>query len=437
MHKYFNYFNPSKSLFLKNIKRTYTIKENHISNKINIDQKEYYKKYIELRSDVKSIPTQKMLDHISQCNYGDDAAGEDPTMNKLLKTLCEKFNKEAALFASTGRMANMIGILTNVSQGENIILGRRSHLNVLEIDSLKLLGMKITTNSQLDSKNKEAANYDPDQIFENDDNKFDLKEILIEEKKNFLTNFDNRENKYKNFEENLKNIENTRLICFENTHVYNGGVLFDMENFTKNVLPIKENYKTPKGEDLIFHLDGSRILNASVASKISPENLTKDFETLNICLSKGLGAPCGSVIFMKNKQYERAKEIRQALAGNMRQSGILAAPALIALEDYEERFENDHKNAKILNHGLSSIKGLLSPKPDSNIVTVYLDKEYLNYEIIEEFIKYLEIEFNILVLHINNKKYIRCVLHHQVSLDQVNLAIKGFEKTVEYFMNKK
>ena len=389
---------------------------------INTNQNEYFKEYVELRSDVKTLPTKKMLDNITQCYYGDDTCKEDPTMNKLLNKLCDLFKKDCALFVPTGTMGNMISLLTHAKRGDYIIQGKKSHINILENMFENLLGLNTLTTSIIDTVNPEASRIDPEhsEITE----EFDISKIIQE-------NLNKVPNEYPN--NKLEDIV-PKIIAFENSHNFNGGLTLDMKNFKENILP-KTFYKN---EQLSLHLDGSRVLNSSVATKLSPEYLTKDFNTVNFCLSKGFGAPCGSVIFLENKKYEEARILRKAMGGGMRQSGILAAPALIALEDYQIRFESDHFNAKLLSRGINSIKGLFSPTPQTNIVNVYLDNTYFNnFNYTAEIVQILNDKYKVLLHDMQNKKYIRAVLHHQVSTEQVKDTIKAFEECVNILKNKK
>lgn len=420
--------------------------------KINTNQNEYYKEYIELRSDVKTIPTKRMLENIQNCFYGDDCFNEDPTTNKLLTHLSDLFNKESALFVPSGTMGNMACLSLHAERGDYIIQGHKSHIHITEMASQKLLGFKPLTTRLLDPINPTAAKFDPDHQTDFSKEKFSVEKAInefIQLNLNLYSSCNSNSNKSENANSNSNNMldENAQIkpkaIALENTHNYNGGVLLDMKYFKESILP----EKTPKSKSksssnsnnkIALHLDGSRILNASVALAATPASLTADFDTVNICLSKALGAPCGSVIFLENKNYEKAKGIVKALGGGMRQNGVLAAAALTALEDYRERFEIDHENAKILAEGLGNIQGLNCPKPQSNIVNVYFDGLFFKgvLDCCSMFDKFLAEKHNVLTHAFENGKYIRCVLHHQVSREQVYKTIKAFENVVTEFQRK-
>ncbi len=401
---------------------------------IKFNQKEYFKEYIEMRSDVKTIPTKKMLDSIQNSYFGDDCFDEDPTMNKLLSKFCDLFGKEAALFVPSGTMGNMACLKLHANVGDFIIQGAKCHIYKTELPSQMILGFRPILEKLLDPINPSAKKFDSDHLTD-----FEIEKFSIEKKiENHLESLSFESNKSINLVEIYKNAKKPKAIVLENSHNYNGGVLLNMKYVKDIILPEKEKYErlNELGYKIGMHLDGSRVLNASVSSKISPKDLTKDFDTVNICLSKGLGAPCGSVILFEGRFYEKIKGYIKQLGGGMRQNGVLAAPALVALEDYEERFEKDHSNAKLLSQGLNNIKGLFSPETQTNIVNVYLDKDYFKVDHTLEFEKYLSNNYKVMTHSFENAKYIRCVMHHQVSTEQVNTAIKAFEQTALFFENK-
>jgi len=431
-----------------NAKRTFTrsyvsiTKKNYNSmgynsKKIDTNKKDYFKDYIELRSDVKTIPTQKMLENIQNCLYGDDCFDEDPTTEKLLQKLCNLFKKESALFVPSGTMGNMVCLSLYAERGDFIFQGLKSHIFKTELPSQKLLGFRPLTCPLLDSINPTASKFDMDH-----QTNFKIEQFSISKAINDFAESNNVPKEIQvidkaNFFEAVKH---PKIVALENTHNYNGGVIIDRQYFKEFILPEKENFNKKHlinfetKNKIAFHLDGSRVLNASVASNLQPSLLTEDFETVNICLSKALGAPCGSVIFFESKHYEKAKGIVKALGGGMRQNGVLAAAALTALEDYEERFSNDHFNAGLLAHEINEIKGLNCPEPQTNIVNVYFDKDYFHQEnLADKFEEYLLKKHRVLTHSFEGGKYIRCVLHHQVDYNQVKIAIKGFEDGAAYF----
>jgi threonine aldolase len=371
----------------------------NFSSSINTDIKNYYEVYTELRSDVKTIPTEKMRRSVLDLNFGDDSAEEDPTMNKLCEKLAELSGKERGLFLPTGTMANIVGLNLNANRDDYIIQGERSHLNKTESDCQIFSGFKRIVSKDVDTPNK----------------MFEIESIV------------NKEN-------SSVDPKKIKIIAFENSHNYNGGKILNTKIVDEIIRPQIKN--SLKFKHLKFHLDGSRVLNAAAALKADPKLLTKNYDTVNICLSKGLGAPCGSVLLLDDKDYQRARKIRHYLGGDMRQDGFLAAPALVALEDWRERFESDHYRTRVLAEGLSKIQGLNVIPPETNIINIYPDGISIKNEDLELIENKLEKDFKVLVYTMDKQTYIRAVVHHQVSMDKINHAIESFEKVVKHFYRK-
>jgi len=394
-----NFISRASTNLIKKQKLICQICNKNFSNSIKTDIKNYYEVYTELRSDVKTIPTEKMRTSVLDLNFGDDSAEEDPTMNKLCEKLAELCGKERALFLPTGTMANMLGLNLNASRDDYIIQGERSHLNKTESDCQIFAGFKRIVSKDIDSPNK----------------KFDIESIV------------NKEN-------SSLDPKKIKIIAFENTHNYNGGKILNTDIVDEIIRPRIKN--SSKFKHLKFHLDGSRVLNAAAALKTDLKLLTKNYDTVNICLSKGLGAPCGSVLLLNDKDYQRARQIRHYLGGNMRQNGFLAAPALVALEDWRERFESDHYRTRVLAEGLSKIEGLNVIPPETNIINIYPDGTLITNEDLKLIENKLEKDFNVLVHTMDNQTYLRAVVHHQVGIEKINHAIDSFEKVVKQFYRK-
>jgi threonine aldolase len=363
------------------------------SSTINTDIKNYYEVYTELRSDVKTIPTENMRKSVLDLNFGDDSFEEDPTVNRLYKKLTDLFGKEKALLLPSGTMANIVGLSINVNRDDYILQGERSHLNKTESNSQRFAGFNRILSKDID----------------NPKNDFNVEQIV-------------------NKEHSHINPSKIKVIAFENSHNYNGGKILNTEIVDKIVKPQIKISK--KFNHLKFHLDGSRLLNAAVALKTDPKILIKLFDTINICLSKGIGAPCGSILLMDEKDYEKAREIRKYLGGSMRQAGFIAAPALVALEDWKERFEEDHFKTKLLADGISKIKGFKVIQPETNILNVYPDEILIKQIDLPRIVDKLEKDYKVLVHSMDNNQYIRAVLHHQVSRDKIIFTIECFQKAV-------
>lgn len=357
--------------------------------------------YVEMRSDVKTLPTEKMRQSVLNSIFGDDSFNEDPTMNKLCQVMADLFGKEKVLYVPTGTMGNIVSLSLVAGKENYIIQGARSHLHKTEIGSQKLIGFKPFPITEIDNINE---NFDLEDILESF-----KKEIDIE-----------------------KFSQQAKVIAFENTHNYNGGKIINTETISKHVIPKIKNSKI--FNHLKIHLDGSRILNAAAELNCDPKKLVEPYDTINVCLSKALGAPCGSVILMNEEDYAKARVIRKNIGGSMRQAGWLAAPALVALEDWRERFVLDHKNAKLFASELSKIKGLKVAQPETNIVNIYLDKTCVKNEDMINIVETLQTDYRVLVHNFDDNKYIRAVLHHQISEKQVFYAVESFEKVIRNFI---
>ena len=260
---------------------------------------------IDLRSDTVTRPTPAMRAAMASAEVGDDVYGEDPTVNQLEARAAQIFGREAAVFVPTGTMGNQIAIRLHTQHGQEVICEARSHVLDWEMAMMSafsgcsprtIAGERgILTWSQIRSGIAPKIYYRAA----------------------------------------------TGLICLENTHNMAGG--------TVTPLPLYEEiWEGAHEAGLPTHLDGARVFNAAVALRISVADLTRGFDTVNFCLSKGLGAPVGSLLVGSHDSIERARIYRKALGGGMRQAGILAAAGLIALEEGPLRLHEDHANARLL-----------------------------------------------------------------------------------------
>ena len=260
---------------------------------------------IDLRSDTVTKPTPAMRAAVAAAEVGDDVYGEDPTINRLEARAAEIFGREAGLFVPSGTMGNQTAIRLNTQHGQELICDARSHIVEWEIAMASAFsGCQLRT---------------------------------IAAERGILT--------WNAMEPHITGKHYHRaptgLIALENTHNMAGG--------TVTPLPVMEEiWAGAKERGLPVHLDGARIFNASVALGIGVRELTRGFSTVMFCLSKGLGAPVGSMLVGTFEQMDRARLIRKALGGGMRQAGILAAAGLIALEEGPKRLHEDHAKARLI-----------------------------------------------------------------------------------------
>ncbi len=281
---------------------------------------------IDLRSDTVTRPSQAMLSAMMAAETGDDVYGDDPTVNALEAKAAQLTGKEAALFLPTGTQANLIALLCHCQRGEEYIVGQLAHNYKYEAGGAAVLG-SIQPQPILAAADGTLPLDVVAQFIKPDDFHFAM----------------------------------TRLLSLENTH--NGKVL--------PIAYLKDAWEFTRQHKLALHVDGARIFNASVALGVELEALTRYCDTLTICLSKGLGTPVGSLLCGSAEYIQRARRWRKMTGGAMRQSGILAAAGLYALEHNVARLKDDHDNAAWLAEQLKAI-GVDVSRQDTNMVFVRL-----------------------------------------------------------------
>ena len=299
---------------------------------------------IDLRSDTVTLPTNEMKQFIMDSPLGDDVYGEDPSVNLLQKKIAKIFNKESALFVPSGTMANLISVLTHCNRGDEVILGNKSHIFFYEAGGISAFG-----------------GVHSHQINNNDDGTININDIENAIRKKGDDHF-----------------PKTKLICLENTHnaCYGSPINTDFFSEVKNIA---------KKHNIPIHLDGARIFNAAIALNKSVDELTKDCDSVSCCLSKGLSAPVGSVILGSKNFISKAKSLRKALGGGMRQAGLIASAGIFSLDHMINRIKDDHSNAKILASKLNLIKNLEINlnQVQTNIIFIYnRDKTLSNQDLL-------------------------------------------------------
>jgi len=282
---------------------------------------------IDLRSDTVTQPTDGMRVAMAQAPVGDDCYGEDPTVRKLESEVADILAKERALFFPSGIMANQAGLLAQGLPGDEILVGARAHLLHYEEGSVAAHGgmMFRTIGSDRGSPTEEAvrAALRPPSLFQ----------------------------------------PRTRILALENTHLDSGGTVLSAGQTARMA-------EAARSSALSVHLDGARLWNAAVAQGVPERDLVESVDTVMVCLSKGLGAPVGSMLAGSAEVLGRAWRIRRRLGGQMRQAGILAAAGLHALEHHRERLKDDHRRARVLAEGLTGLAGLRVAPPETNIVMI-------------------------------------------------------------------
>ncbi|WP_226021234.1 threonine aldolase family protein [Halomicrobium salinisoli] len=282
---------------------------------------------IDLRSDTVTRPTERMRDAARDAAVGDDVYGEDPAVNELERRAAEAVGKDAALYVPSGTMGNQIAVRVHTERGDEVILDRESHVYRWELGGpAQLSGVQPRP---VDAGERCVPT--PEQVRE------------------------------AHVPESLHR-PGTGLLALENTHNYRGGVAVPPDR-------IAAAAEAARDLDVPVHLDGARLFNAAVALDVPASELAAPVDSVMFCLSKGLGAPVGSVLAGPEDFVAEARRVRKLFGGGMRQAGIVAAPGLEAL-DSVDRLAEDHDNAARLAEALDGIEGVRAPEPDTNIVVV-------------------------------------------------------------------
>ena len=282
---------------------------------------------IDLRSDTVTKPSLEMYEAMNTAEVGDDVFGDDPTVIELETTVSDILGFEAGLFVTSGTQSNLTAVLTHCGRGDEYVIGEAYHVYHAEGVGTAALGGVI-----------------PQTVPVLSDGSVDLNEVEAKIKPDD-THF-----------------PRTKLICFENTH---------------NGKPLSPAYMTSattvaKRNGLACHLDGARLMNAATAQSCAPKDLTRGFDTVSLCLSKGLGAPAGSVLSGSLEFIKEARRWRKMLGGGMRQSGILAACGLVAIRNQVDRLAEDHALAARLASGLAQIPEVETEPQGANTNMVFI-----------------------------------------------------------------
>jgi threonine aldolase len=289
---------------------------------------------IDVRSDTVTRPGPAMLQAMMQAQVGDDVFGEDETVNALQRKAAELFGKDSALFCPSGTMSNQIAIKLHTQPGDEVICDQLSHIYLYE-------GGGIAFNSSASVR-----------LLQGHHGRFTAAQVL--------DNINQRGDSH---------FPNTRLVAIENTVNKGGGGCWDLEEI-RRIRQVCEQHQ------LALHLDGARLFNALVARNEAPRSYGELFHTISICLSKGLGAPAGSLLLGSKEHIGRAHRLRKLFGGGMRQAGYLAAAGLYALEHNIERLQADHRKARALDLELKSLPYVVAVLPvETNIVIFTLQEQ--------------------------------------------------------------
>ena len=339
---------------------------------------------IDLRSDTVTRPTPAMRAAMAAAEVGDDVYGEDPTINLLEKRAAEIFGRESALFVPTGTMGNQIALKLHTQPGQEIICESRAHILDWEMATTAVFSGCLvravpTPNGILTWRDIEP---------------------VIFKRGSFRAA--------------------TGLIEIENTANLAGGRV-------TNLSILEEIWDGAKNRKLPTHLDGARIFNAAVALSVNVKDLTRGFDTVMFCLSKGLCAPVGSMLVGSATHIEQARIYRKGLGGGMRQAGILAAAGLIALEEMPKRLHEDHANARLLAESLAQIEGIaIDPATvETNIIVFQLTGSLAAAELSAR------LKAHGILISAVGPQTMRIVTHHDVTRDDCLAAIETLRAEIE------
>ena len=337
---------------------------------------------IDLRSDTVTKPSAEMRRAMAEAEVGDDVFIEDPTINKLQERAAEIFGRQAALFVPSGSMGNLTCILAQTRQGQEVICEESGHVYNYEMASMSAIGGVLP------------------RLVPGEDGILSWQAIS------------------KAIRPKIYYRSQTALIALENTHNMAGGTVYPTK-LSEEICDRAHDAGIP------VHLDGARIFNAATYLGEDVADMTKKFDSIQFCLSKGLGAPVGSMIVGSREFIERCRSIRKMLGGGMRQAGVLAAAGLVALEKGPKRLQVDHDHAKLLATGLAAIPGItLNPaKVQTNIVIFNLKTSGWSSS---DFLQTLA-KRDVLAVPVDNER-VRMVTHLDVDRNDVEKAAAAVQE---------
>ena len=285
-------------------------------------------RYIDVRSDTVTQPTQAMRDAMLNAVVGDDVYDEDPTVKELERKAAELTGKEAALFVPSGTFGNQLALFTHCKRGEEVILGDDCHIVVHEVGASSVIaGVQLRTVPSI------RGVIDPCEV----------------------------KSRIRNGEEDI-HYPSTGLVCVENAH--SNGRVIPLE-------VMKKIYEAAHEKSVPVHLDGARLFNASEYLKVSPAEITAYTDSVMFCLSKGLCAPVGSILASTKSFISSAKKKRKLMGGGLRQAGFLAAAGIVAIDSMRGELRKDHENARFMADRLSELKNISVNSEDVHINMVF------------------------------------------------------------------
>ena len=340
----------------------------------------------DVRSDTVTRPTPAMMDAINSAELGDDVYGDDPTTNQLEALATEMFEKEDALFLSSGTQSNLTAVLAHCGRGDEYIIGNNFHIYTYEAGGTAVLGSAFPHPIAVDERGALSADAVRAAIKPDD-----------------------------------AHLPMTKLVSVENTV---SGAAHDAAYMDEIAAVAHEH-------GLKTHCDGARLMNAAIATGVAPARLTKAYDTVSICLSKGLGSPAGSVLVGEAKAIARARRMRKMLGGGMRQTGLLAAAGIHALTHHVARLAEDHLRAEKLAAMLSKINGITVTSAETNKIFVTLgdDGHLLDDQAIASLGDFMAERG----VRITPGRQLRIVLHLDISDDDCATIARAFADFIDHY----
>jgi threonine aldolase len=336
------------------------------------------RKTIELRSDTFTVPTAAMRRAMADAEVGDDQYGEDPTVNRLERRSAEIVGKEAAVYVASGMLGNLCGVLSQTERGDEVILGDLAHIYQNEMGAAFVLGSiqprLVPNRTGLPATQDIEGAIRPSGMY-----------------------------------------PRTSLVCLENSHNNCGGSVITVEE-TRTIADLAHR------RGLRVHLDGARIFNAAVALGVDARELCAPVDTVQFCFSKGLSAPVGSILCGSAETVAKARRVRKLLGGAMRQAGVIAAAALVGLEEMRDRLADDHRNAKAFAKGLAEIRGIRidADRVVTNIVSFEVEPAEMEAGV---FVKACAENGLRISRYLGNSPRLRAVTHHGVATKDIDDAL--------------
>ena len=338
---------------------------------------------IDLRSDTVTQPTPEMRRAMATAPLGDDVLGDDPTVNKLEEVTAERMGKAASVFLPSGTMGNLIGIAVNARSGEEVIADAESHVFLYEA-----AGAAAIAGVQIQQVTTPAGIMSPQQIEAAVRPRDDLHFAL------------------------------TAALFLENTHNRHGGVVWPLD-------ALRAAADAAHAQGLRVHLDGARIFNAAIALGVDVADIADPADTVTFCLSKGLGCPAGSLFCGTTESVDQARRWRKRLGGAMRQTGVLAAAGLVALDSMVDRLAEDHANARTLAEGLAELPGISCDLSRVQTNLVYFDVAKLTGAHFQD-----ECRKRGLLCEALDPQRVRFVTHNGISATDIQAALEVCEEVM-------